>query len=160
MSQNISDVNVAVHRQEARDRVRATSRLQEAVQTTPTTIRWYERLWGRIFTRENLIVAGREIKNGWVVPQALGVALILVIISGTSVLYWRIIDKQASQDKAFSDKFERQNELLIRLDQRLIDKSIHDAEEERKTKEANELQDMKIQDMKEKLLVLNAKRGN
>jgi hypothetical protein len=81
----------------------------------------------------NLTVAGRTIEKGWVIPQSLGLLLIATMLSCTGVLYWRIIDKQADQDRVAVEARERQdkeiqkaNELLIRLDQRLQDKDRHD----------------------------------
>lgn len=69
-------------------------------------------------------MAGREIKNGWVIPQPLGIALIIFILGGTGGLYWRMSDNIALQNKALSD----QKEMIIRLDQRLIDKNDRDQE--------------------------------
>lgn len=85
-------------------------------------------LLGRIrewlFKREDLTVAGREIKNGWVIPQPLGIALIIFILGGVGGLYWRMSDNISLQNKSLSD----QKEMIIRLDQRLIDKNDRDQE--------------------------------
>ena len=83
---------------------------------------WAERLREWLFRREDLTVAGREIKNGWVIPQSLGIALIVFILSGIGTLYWRMSENIATQNKALAD----QEKMLIRLDQRLIDNNEHD----------------------------------
>lgn len=71
-------------------------------------------------------MAGRNIEKGWVIPQGLGIALILLIVSSTGVLYWRIIDKQSDQDKSWNAQFSQNTELLIRLDERLKNKNESD----------------------------------
>jgi hypothetical protein len=63
-----------------------------------------------------------------VVPQPLGIALLLVILGGVGSLYWRIADKQVEADKAATTRYIEQREMMIRLDQRLIDKNIHDGQ--------------------------------
>lgn len=108
-------------------------------------------------------MAGRTINKGWVLPQPLGIALILTIISGVGAIYWRTTDRIDKQSEVFTEVFSKemreQRDLMIRLDQRLIDKTVHDAEEQRKVKEATELQAMHLQDVKDKLLVINTKLG-
>lgn len=76
-------------------------------------------------------MAGRTIEKGWVVPQALGVALIMFIL-GTSIttlgvagtLYWKVTDAVGVQAGETRDVRER----LIRLDERLIQKDNSDRE--------------------------------
>lgn len=68
-------------------------------------------------------MAGRQVK-GWIVPQPLGIALILVILGSIGSLYWRMNDRIGQAN----DTIAKQNELLIRLDQRLLDKSDRDKE--------------------------------
>lgn len=81
--------------------------------------------WRKHFQWErNLTVAGRIIEKGWVVSQGMGIALIVVMLGGVGGLYWRIIDKQAEAGK----ETQSVRELLIRLDQRLIDKNEHDSQ--------------------------------
>lgn len=72
-------------------------------------------------------MAGREVK-GWVVPQQLGIALIVLIISGAVGMYWRMDSKIEAATKAAEVTAKENHDLLIRLDQRLIDKSDHDEE--------------------------------
>jgi len=102
-------------------------------------------------------VAGRTIEKGWVVPQPLGIALLVVILGGVGSLYWRIIDKQNAQDVMVNSKLQEQRDLLIRLDQRLMDKQSVDDKVERERKEKDDLQDLQIKQVNDKLLVLNAK---
>ena len=116
--------------------------------------------WKKYFKWEdNLTVANRTIEKGWVVPQPLGIALCIILIGGVGGLYWRIIDKQVESDKEFTQKLDKQNELLIRLDQALIDKEKHDNSERREIKEKQELHALLIQNLKDKLLVADARRG-
>jgi len=115
---------------------------------------WWAQFKERYFKWERLTVAGKVIEKGWVMPQALGIALILTMLSCTGVLYWRIIDKQADQDKTWNDRFDKQNELLIRMDQTIIMKTQQDNEKQRKQQEENELQDLKIQQLKDQILVM------
>lgn len=61
-------------------------------------------------------MAGREVK-GWVVPQPLGVALIVTVLGVGGYMY-----------KSNAADVREQRDLLIRLDQRLIDKNAHDQE--------------------------------
>lgn len=152
------ELNVNVHARALRaaEKFGPDPRMQEVLDDPS----WRDRFKDRWFKWErNLIVAGKVIEKGWVVPQALGIALILAMLSCTGVLYWRIIDKQAAQDKAWEERFSKQNELLIRLDQSMIIKERIDSEKQRKQTEDDQLQDMQIQDLKDKLLVINAKRG-
>lgn len=103
-------------------------------------------------------MAGRTIEKGWVVPQPLGIALILVMISGTAFLYWRIIDKQDAMDKVYSAEMAKQHELLVRLDQRLIDKQAQDEKNEHDRKNKDELQDLELKNVNNQLLVLNDRK--
>lgn len=115
--------------------------------------------WKQYFRWENLTVAGRNIEKGWVVPQPLGIALLLVILGGVGSLYWRITDKQIEADKTATARYMEQREMMIRLDQRFIDKDIHDNQERKQIKEHQELHALQIQDLKDKLLVANIKRS-
>lgn len=85
--------------------------------------------WRKYFKWENLTVAGREVK-GWVVPQQLGIALIVLIISGAVGMYWRMDSKIEAATKAAEVTAKENRDLLIRLDQRLIDKDVHDKEKD------------------------------
>lgn len=109
--------------------------------------------WKRWFEWEhNLIVAGRTIEKGWVVPQGLGIALIILMLGGVSGLYWRMSEKVIEQNSKLQD----QRELLIRMDQRLMDKQSTDEKIEREHRNKDDLQDLQIKDVNDKLLVLNA----
>ena len=123
----------------------------------PATGTWWERIKQRWFHWEPLTVAGRVIEKGWVVPQPLGIALLVVILGGVGSLYWRIVDKQNAQDVTVNSKLQEQRDLLIRLDQRLMDKQSVDDKVERERKEKDDLQDLQIKQVNDKLLVLNAK---
>lgn len=114
--------------------------------------------WKQYFKWENLTVAGRTIEKGWVVPQPLGIALLLVILGGVGSLYWRITDKQVESDKTATVRYMEQREMMIRLDQRFIDKEAHDVQERKQLKETQELHALQIQDLKDKLLVANVAR--
>lgn len=104
----------------------------EPLDNMPTPAWWHKYFkW-----EENLTVAGKTIEKGWVVPQPLGIALLLVILGGVGGLYWRIIDKQAETDKAATTRYLEQREMLIRLDQRLIDKDTHDREKIQELRDA------------------------
>jgi hypothetical protein len=115
-----------------------------------------EAWWRKYFKWErNLIVAGRTIERGWVVPQPLGIALLLIILGGVGSLYWRLTDKTAEQ----AMQQHELREMIIRMDQRLMDKQASDEKEQRDGKNKDDLQDLQIKDVNEKLLVLNAKKG-
>lgn len=99
-------------------------------------------------------MAGRTINKGWVVPQPLGIALIVVMLGTATTFWYRTSDRIQTQDASIHEL----KELAIRMDQRLMDKEKADDKEQRDRKDENELQDLKIQDLKDKILVLNAKR--
>lgn len=160
--QNEIDVNAADHLHiratDARDRVRANGSLPRFVSLPTTT-------WRDYFKWENLTVAGREIKGFVVSPflaglitTAIGVLLAAVITIGVTV-YWRISDRVDKQSEATSREMREQHDLMIRLDQKLTDKNERDNEYKSKQIDDSKLQAMQIQDLKDKLLVINAKRG-
>lgn len=120
----------------------------------PSTSRW-TRFRDRYFKWENLAVAGRTIEKGWVIPQGLGIALIVLMLGGISGLYWRMSEKVVEQN----GKLQDQRELLIRMDQRLMDKQSTDEKIEREHRNKDDLQDLQIKDVNDKLLVLNTKKG-
>lgn len=100
-------------------------------------------------------MAGRTIEKGWVVPQPLGIALLLVMLGGVGSLYWRMTDKVAES----AHETQQIREMLIRLDQRLADKQAVDDKIDHERQNKDDLQDLQIKDVNEKLLVLNAKKG-
>jgi hypothetical protein len=83
---------------------------------------WWSEFKERWFKWERITLAGKVIEKGWVVPQPLGIALLLVLLGGVGSLYWRLTDKATEQ----SAQTQAVREMLIRLDQRLIDKNDHD----------------------------------
>lgn len=118
-------LNVNAHRAAFREhRANPTYDLQGIVEPG-------EPWWKRYFKWETLTVAGRTIEKGWVVPQALGVALIIFIL-GTAMttlgaagaLYWRVTDAVELQ----SGETRNLRELVIRLDERMIQKDNNDKE--------------------------------
>lgn len=120
-----------------------------------------ESFWNRHFKWEkNLTVAGRVIEKGWVVPQPLGIALLLVILGGVGALYWRIIDKQAETDKAATARYMEQREMLIRLDQRLIDKDTHDREKQQEVQQQLGSIEAWQQVTNKEIVALKVSRGN
>lgn len=140
-----NELNVDVHARAIRaaERTSPNGRLQGLMDESSTERGepWWVKYKERWFKWErNLIVAGKVIEKGWVVPQPLGIALLLVILGGVGGLYWRIIDKQSEQDRVAASERAKQsaeiqelNKLLIRLDQRLIDKDKADAVQQQKT---------------------------
>lgn len=161
------ELDVNVHQRALRTAAKygPDPRMQDTFEVHPT---WWERIKHRWFKWErNLTVAGRTIEKGWVVPQPLGIALIIVLLGGVGGLYWRIIDKQAEQDRIATEERAKTSQeinelgkILVRLDQRLIDKQQQDDRTDQERKEKDELQDLQIKDVKDRLLVLNTKRGN
>lgn len=87
--------------------------------------------WKKYFRWETLTVAGRTIEKGWVVPQALGVALIVFILGASlttlgsaGALYWRVTEAVEQQSSETRDL----REIVIRLDERMIQKDNSDKE--------------------------------
>lgn len=81
-------------------------------------------LWERLklsFTSEILDVAGRVVK-GFVVPHWAAGVLLAAILAAGGAMYRSMSGQIADQGKVINS----QNELLIRLDQRLIDKGTND----------------------------------
>lgn len=85
-------------------------------------------LWERIQRflpqPEVLNVAGRVINKGIVLTPTMALTLFLAMAGVMGTMYYRMTDTIAAQGQTIS----AQNELLIRLDQRLIDKDRHDVE--------------------------------
>jgi hypothetical protein len=67
---------------------------------------------------------GVGLDKGWVIPQQLGIALIILILGGVGTLYWTMSARIDAKDNAYQE----QRDLLIRMDQRLMDKEKHDNE--------------------------------
>lgn len=118
----------------AREEVSANGKEQEPLDLPePHSVPWYK----QIFKWESLTMAtGRTIEKGWVVPQSLGVALIIAMLSCTGVLYWRVVDKQTAQDKEYAQKNQELREMMVRIDQRLLDKNERDKEQIQELKQA------------------------
>lgn len=83
-------------------------------------------LWERIQRilpqPEVLNVAGRVINKGIVLTPTMALTLFLAMAGVMGTMYYRMTDTIAVQGQTIS----AQNELLIRLDQRLMDKNEHD----------------------------------
>lgn len=132
MSHTADNVNVRDHATEAADRGRTHRRLQGVMDASRKT---GEPWWSKYFKWEhNLTVAGRTIEKGWVVPQPLGIALIVVMLGGVGTLYWRVTDKVSDSAR----EVQQVREMLIRVDQRLIDKNDHDQQRFQELKQSVE----------------------
>lgn len=86
----------------------------------------------------------KTVEKGWIVPPALGVALIIFMLGASittlgaaGTLYWKVTDAVGAQANETRDVRER----LIRLDERLIQKDNSDRERNNDLKE--ELEGMK-----------------
>lgn len=73
----------------------------------------------------------KTVEKGWIVPPALGVALIIFMLGASittlgaaGTLYWKVTDAVGTQANETRDVRER----LIRLDERLIQKDNSDRE--------------------------------
>src|SRR2546421_3574961 len=93
------------------------------VDEMPQTVPVKTSLFRRWFSTEVIALAGKEVR-AWMLPQPLGIALIIVLLGGVGSIYWRMNDRITAQEGQIS----KQNELLIRLDQRLQDKGDRDKE--------------------------------
>lgn len=126
--QNRKELNVDVHTRAIRasERISGNGKLQAVIDAPHLKqAQW----WRKFFRWEpNLTVAGRTIEKGWVVPQPLGIALLVVILGGVGSLYWRITDRVDAIGDKQATEMQTQREMLIRLDQRLIDKNERDRE--------------------------------
>lgn len=81
--------------------------------------------WTQLFKWENnLIVSGRTIEKGWVIPQPLGIALILLILSGVGTIYWRLDSRIDAKDQAYQE----QRDMLIEIKTELKLSKEHEAE--------------------------------
>lgn len=67
-------------------------------------------------------MAGRVIEKGLVLTPTMGLTIVLALGTIFGTFYWRMSDTINEQGKTINT----QNELLIRLDQRLLDKGMHD----------------------------------
>lgn len=126
---NVQQLEVDAHTSAIRaaDRARANRRLQGVFDGAPESEPW----WKRYFKWETLTVAGRTIEKGWVVPQPLGVALIIFILGASlttlgsaAALYWRVTDAVGAQ----ANETRELREIVIRLDERMIQKDNNDKE--------------------------------
>lgn len=128
-------VNVHTHAINARKRTNGSGPLRPVGDDPPETPLPTGRSWRDFFKWETLTVAGKVIEKGWAIPQNLGIALIVLVLGGVGGMYWRMDSKldaavTADQDsRAKAEAATKENrELLIRLDQKLIDKDTHDRE--------------------------------
>jgi hypothetical protein len=124
---NQQELNVDAHTRavNAADRTRTQRRLQEAVQPSKSIEPWWSELWHRWFQWETLTVAGKVIEKGWVVPQPLGIALLVVVLGFGGTAIWRVSDAIAKLGTDNSDM----RILLNRLDERSQQDDKHRREE-------------------------------
>lgn len=101
-----------------------------AAQTLQETLRLpRESWWERNFKWEkNLTVGNRTIEKGWVIPQQLGVALIVLIITGVVGMYWVMDARIDAKDNAYQE----QRDMLIEIKTELKIKKEHDDQRFRK----------------------------
>lgn len=79
--------------------------------------------WRDYFKWERLTMpSGRTIEKGLVLTPTMGLSIILALSGIFGTMYYRMSDTIKTQ----SETVAKQNELLIRLDQRFIDKATHD----------------------------------
>lgn len=123
---NEAELNVDATRHSIRagERARANGKLHRVLDTSETFSS--DSILAKLkrqFSPEVLDVAGRAVK-GFVVPHwAAGVLLATILATG-GYMY----RSMSGQIEAQSKTINTQNELLIRMDQRFIDKEKHDAE--------------------------------
>jgi hypothetical protein len=124
---NQQELNVDAHTRavNAADRTRASRRLQEAFQPPKTVEPWWTTLWRRWFKWETLTVDGKVIEKGWVVPQPLGIALLVVVLGFGGTAIWRVSDAIAKLGTDNSDM----RILLNRLDERSLQDDKHRRED-------------------------------
>lgn len=118
----VSDVHT--HTREARRRTNGTGKLHGITHVPEAAYpeSFLDQLKA-LFSPEVLDVAGRAVK-GFVVPHwAAGVLLASILATG-GFMYRSMSGQIADQGKVI----DKQNELLIRLDQRLLDKGSHDSD--------------------------------
>lgn len=147
------DLNVNVHTRALRAAERTngdSGRLPEVFDSPEP--KW----WQRYFKWETLTVAGRTIEKGLVLTPTMGLTVVLAIAAMMGTMYWRMSDRIEAKDSAY----QQQRDMLIEIKTELKIAKEHDVEFKREQKDAQEIQDLKIQDLKDKLLVINAKRGN
>jgi hypothetical protein len=115
---------------------------------------WLSRLKS-YFAWEKLMVAGREVK-GFVVSPTIAAVILGAMLTAIGTVYWRMSDRIADQNR----ELRSQSELLIRLDQRLIDKN--DRDKEKKEELEKRLQNIDAVQivLGRDLAKLQAQRGN
>lgn len=82
-----------------------------------------EPFWKRYFKWENLTVAGREVK-GLVITPTMGLTLFLAIAGVVGAMHYRTADAIHAQ----TQEARELRDMVIRMDQRLMDKNTHDGE--------------------------------
>lgn len=127
-----ADVNAHEHAIRAAARARANGKLQEILHARPVDVDTEpETWWKRWFKWETLTVAGRTIEKGWVVPQGLGIALIIFILGFAGTLHWRVTDAVSTLAKDNQDM----RILLNRLDERSQQDDKHRREDRQELKQ-------------------------
>lgn len=124
-------VNVHTHAINARKRTNGSEPLGPADDDSPEDSPFWERIKKLFPSPEVLNVAGRVIEKGLVLTPAMGLTIFLAFGSVVGAMYLRMDGAMKSQ----SETINKQNELLIRLDQRFIDKERHDLEYRQEVKD-------------------------
>lgn len=88
-------------------------------------------------------MAGRQV-TGFVVPHWAAGVILAAMITSMGFMYSRLSD---------------QRDMLIRLDTQLQERDKREVEFRLERKNSDDLQELKIQDLKDKLLVINSRRG-
>lgn len=122
----IANVDVHTRSQRAADRTGSNGTLRGVFDTAEVlphdTVTFAERIKRLFPSPEVLDVAGRVIEKGLVLTPTMGLTIVLALGTIFGTFYWRMSDTINEQGKTINT----QNELLIRLDQRLLDKGTHD----------------------------------
>lgn len=88
-----------------------------------TVLRTRETWWAKLFKWEtDLTVGNKTIEKGWVIPQQLGIALIVLILSGIAGLYWTMSSRIDAKDNAYQE----QRDMLIEIKTELKIRKEHD----------------------------------
>lgn len=143
------NVNATRHAIRAEERTRANGKLHRVFDMSQPA--W----WHKYFKWETLTVAGRVIEKGLVVTPTMGLTIVLAIAGIAGGVYWRMNDRIEAKDQAYQE----QRDMLIEIKTELKIQKEHEVEFKRKQIEDNELQDLKIQDTKDKLLVVLNSKG-
>lgn len=79
------------------------------------------------------MATGRTIEKGWVVPQPLGIALIVLILSGVIGIYWHMDGRINAKDEAY----QAQRDMLIEIKTELKIQKEHELEYRQEQRQIN-----------------------